>query len=172
MIILLLLIAILALVTLGVQLYTSVPPFPSTQKEVEAVVKLLRSHPLRDGPVVELGCGWGTLLVALAKAFPERAVVGIELSPLPAFVAWIRSFRYPNMIIYCKNFFHYDACDAAAVTCYLMMGPMPKVAEKLDRELEADTPVVAIAFHFRDRTPVAEIEPSGVMPGGVALYRW
>ncbi len=158
----------LAALTLAVQFYTGVPPFPSTRGEKEAVCHFLKG----EGSIYELGCGWGGLAVALAREFPERRVVGIELSPLPALVSWIRALFIANLHVRWGNFFATDLTDAGGVVCYLMMGPMPRLADKLDSELKAKTPVVAVAFHFRDRKPIQETITNGLMPGGVALYQW
>jgi SAM-dependent methyltransferase len=43
---------------------------------------LLADVTLPDGPVVEVGCGGGQLLVELAERYPARLVIGADLHPL------------------------------------------------------------------------------------------
>ena len=69
--------------------------------------------------------------------------------------------------------FHREALsEADAITCYLMIRPMIALAQKLDRELREGTPVVALAFLFRDRVPSATARGDGVRRADAALYRW
>lgn len=151
---------------------TGVPPMSSSAAETADVVRLLSQAGFKDQDVVyDLGCGWGTLVVALAKAFPDARIRGIELSPLPYWVARLRTGRLPNVTLHRANFYDCDLSDAAAVTCYLMIGKMPKLAAFLDRMLAPGTPVVALTFWFRDRQAVAVREGPGLR-GAAALYLW
>ena len=169
----LLIVAMVAIIIVGYQLWTGVPPYPSTKGEARSVVALLGEADLPDNPIIyELGCGWGTLVKAMAKAFPNATVIGIELSPIPWLVSRIRCRKLPNVQIKRKNFLQHPINDADAVTSYLMMKPMMKLADKLDRELRPGTSAVAVAFHFRDRQPHLTVRSSGVMNAAVALYQW
>jgi hypothetical protein len=59
-----------------------VPSWSSGASEVADVITLLRRSALADDAIIyELGCGWGTLLMALARAFPRARIRGIEISP-------------------------------------------------------------------------------------------
>jgi len=119
----------------------------------------------------ELGCGWGMLVSALARAFPEARIHGIEISPFPYWVARLRTRHLPNVRLQRGNFFHCDLRDADAVACYLMIKPMPKLAAFLDTMLKQGTPVVSLAFGFRDRQAAAARKVSG-LPGTATLYVW
>jgi trans-aconitate methyltransferase len=121
--------------------------------------------------VYELGCGWGKLVAAIAKAFPHARIVGIELSPLPYWIARFRTRKFPNVVLHRGNFYDYDLRDAQAVTCYLMTKPMPKLATFLDSMLSENTPVVALSFWFRGREVSAVREGPGLR-GAAALYYW
>ena len=151
------------------QLYTGVPPMPSKQSEREQAIELLQAADLNDGVIYELGCGWGGLILMLTKAFPDRPIVGYELSWLPFLVARFRCRKLKNVKIYRNNFFKKDFPQASAVLCYLMMGSMPKLAAHLDKQLATNTPVITLAFWFHDRKPAKKISVQGP---GVALYYW
>jgi len=162
-----------ALVTIGFQLRTGVAPVPAGRAERADVVALMRRAGLAGAPrIYELGSGWGDLALSLARAFPEAQVVGVELSPLPWAVARLRARGQPNLEIRRGDLFALDLRDADAVTCHLMMRPMGRLAEKLDRQLRPGTPVAALSFWFRGRAPAATLQSSLGLRGAVALYRW
>ena len=168
----LLIVSMLCLSILLFQLVTGVPPFSSTALEGENVVALLKRAGLAEGAMVyELGSGWGSLVIALARAFPTAQIRGVEISPLPYWVSRFRTRNMPNVLLSRGNFFDCNLTDAQAVTCYLMTNTMPRIAELLDRTLVPGTPVVSLCFWFREREVAASLERSGLL-GAAALYYW
>ena len=162
----------LALSILIFQGITGVPPLSSNSVEAADVVALLKQAALAEKAVVyELGSGWGSLAIALARAFPKAQIRGIEMSPLPYWVSRVRTRGMPNVLLSRSSFYDCDLTDAQAVTCYLMIKPMPKLAGFLDRMLTPGTPVVSLSFWFRDREVAASLESSGPL-GAAALYYW
>lgn len=151
---------------------TRVPSWPLAASEASDVIALLREANLSGSAVIyDLGCGWGSLLIALNKAFPDAQVKGVEVSPFPCFVAWIRTRHLRNVSIMRKNFYACDVADADAVTCYLMPGAMSRLSEFLDKAVHPGTAVVTVTFWFRDRSPKATKDGPGLR-GAVALYVW
>ena len=151
---------------------TGVPPLSSNSVEASDVVALLNQAGLSEQAVVyELGSGWGSLVIALARAFPRARIRGVEMSPVPYWVSRIRTRKMPNVLLRRDNFYDCNLTDAQAVTCYLMTKPMPKLAGFLDRKLVPGTPVVSLSFWFRDREVAASRESSGLL-GATALYYW
>ncbi|MBK6687853.1 MAG: class I SAM-dependent methyltransferase [Deltaproteobacteria bacterium] len=145
---------------------TGVPPVPSSAKEIADVVALLRAAGLPERPrIYELGCGFGGLALALARAFPEATVVGLEVSPLPAAIAWLRARGEPRLTIHRMDYTQAILGDADAATAYLMIRAAAELAPVLDVQLRPGTAVVASMFWFRDRTPTRK-------RGQAALYRW
>ena len=57
---------------------TGISPSPSSGKAVRAMLAAIEDS--GTGPIVDLGSGWGTLVIALAGKYPNRQVVGYELS--------------------------------------------------------------------------------------------
>lgn len=154
------------------QCITGVPPMSSNAAEGADIVGLLRRAGLAKRAIVyELGSGWGSLVVTLAEAFPDAQIRGIEISPLPYWVSRIRTRKMSNVHLRRGDFYDCDLQDAHAVTCYLMMNPMPKLAGFLDRSLTPGTPVVSLSFWFRERVVEASLETSGLL-GAAALYFW
>ena len=163
---------VLCLSLLLFQFITGVPPMSSSRAEAAGVVALLREAQLPERPVIyELGSGWGSLVCALARAFPQAQIRGVELSPLPYWVARWRTRKLNNVRLQRANFYKVDLHDANAVTCYLMIKPMPALAAHLDQSLKPGTPVVALTFWFRQRQ-VALSQQNAAVRGGVALYFW
>jgi trans-aconitate methyltransferase len=151
---------------------TRVPSWPLAESEAADVVALLRDASLSDPAVIyDLGCGWGSLLIALARAFPDAHVKGVEISPFPCFVARLRTSHLPNVEIARKNFYNCSLSDADAVTCYLMPSAMPRLSKFLDETVRPGTAVVAVTFWFRNRSPKAVKDGPGLR-GAVALYDW
>lgn len=151
---------------------TKVPSWPLAEAEAADVVALLRNANLPWSPVIyDLGCGWGSLLIALNEAFPGADIKGVEISPFPCFVAWVRTRNLPNVSVIRRNFYACDVADADAVTCYLMPSAMPRLSKFLDETLRPGTAVVAVTFWFRDRSPKTVKNGSGLR-GAVALYDW
>jgi len=168
----LLIVLALCLSLLVFQGMTGVPPLSSNAAEAADVVALLRQAGLADQAIIyELGCGWGSLVIALARAFPHAQIRGIEMSPFPYWVARLRTRNTPNVLLHRGNFYDRDLTDAQAVTCYLMIKSMPKLAGFLDRMLQPGTPVVSLTFWFRDREVAAVREGPGLR-GAAALYCW
>ena len=168
----LVIVSAVALSLLIFQILTGVPPQSSSRAEAADVITLLKQAGLPEQAVVyELGSGWGSLVIELARAFPQAEIRGIEMSPVPYWIARIRTHNLPNVRLRRGNYFKCDLTDAQAVTCYLMIESMPKLAEFMDRMLTPGTPVVSLSFWFRGRKATATRASSGPL-GATALYHW
>jgi hypothetical protein len=154
------------------QARTGVPPMAASSAEIADVIALLKTADLKEGGAIyELGSGWGTLVIALARAFPTAQIRGIELSSFPCWVSRFRTRMMPNVRLQRGTFYDADLRDADAVTCYLMVKPMPRLAAFLDGMLKPGTPVISITFGFRNRKASAVRNGPGLR-GEVAMYRW
>ena len=162
----------LAISILAYQAITGVPPMSSRASEAADVIALLKQAGMQENAIIyELGCGWGSLVVALARAFPEARIRGIEMSPLPYWTARFRTRHFANVQLHRGDFFKFDVRDAQAITCYLMIKPMQKLADFLDSRLNPGTPVVSLTFWFRGRVVTARRTGPGLREAA-ALYLW
>jgi hypothetical protein len=153
------------------QLFTGVPTLSTDASQAKDVIELLQAAGLPDHAVIyDLGCGWGALVIALAKAFPNAQVRGIEVSPFPYWVARLRTRTFKNVSLALTDFITADLSDANVIACYLMPAAMPKLAKLLDRTIKPGTKVISLTFWFHDRQFVAARK--GMMRGAVALYDW
>lgn len=145
---------------------TGVPPVSSPAREIADVLALLAEARLPEGATIyELGCGSGALAAAIARAFPKARVVGVEVSPIPSWLARLRTRGLANVTIVREDYARTDLSGAGAVTAYLMIGAAARLAPLLDAKLRRGTPVVASMFWFRGRTPRATRRQA-------ALYDW
>ncbi len=165
-------VAVLALSVLVGQAVTGVPPMSASAAEAGDVVALLQLSGLPEQAVIyDLGSGWGALVIALARAFPQAQIRGVELSPLPYWVARVRTRNLANVSLRRGDFFKTDLGDADAVACFLLIKSMRRLAGFLDDNLKTGTAVATVAFWFRDRK-VSAFRQEGGLLSQVALYRW
>ncbi|WP_343676890.1 methyltransferase [Paraburkholderia heleia] len=148
---------------------TGVPTLSSGRSEVDDIVAMLEHAKLpRHALIVDLGSGWGALVIALARAFPEASVQGVEVSLFPYLVSRLRTHHLRNVSLKWGNFFRSDPSNADAIVCYLMPGVMAKLGDFLDKALKPGTFIVTNTFLFRERRPSA-VRRRGLR-GTVALY--
>ena len=104
-------------------LWVGITPLPSTRL---ARRKLLEAIPDGRGTIYELGSGWGGLALAIADRFPERPVIGFELSPLPWSISRVRlALRpRPNLSLRRADFRAVSLGGAEVVVCYLFPAGM------------------------------------------------
>jgi len=85
------------------------------------------------GPIIDLGSGWGNFVIRIAKRYPQRQVIGYELSLLP----WLTStllkkiFGLENLTLHRQNFYKVNFPNASVLICYLYPEAMERVKDKL-----------------------------------------
>ncbi len=134
---------------------TGASPLPSSEETRETMLAVL---PIRlDGPIYELGSGWGGLAVALARRYPEQPVRAFEVSVLPWAFARLRRLLGgpPNLEFRYGDFHRADLGDAALVSCYLTPPAMAKLKPKLEAELKPGALVLCNTFAVRGWEPTA-----------------
>lgn len=158
------------LLILGYALRTGVPPMPSGPGARQVMLRLL--PPMIDGPIYELGSGWGGLARALARRYPRNPVIAIELSPLPwLFSAVLLSLRpLPNLRLHRADIMSTPLGDASALACYLMPAAMRRLTPKLEAELAPGTPVVSCGFAVPGWLPRATVMDGDTGPAPVYRY--
>lgn len=134
-------------------LKTGISPLPSSRRTRRVMLSEIPDG--FSGKIVEAGSGWGSLAVPMARRFPEAAVIGYELSPVPYFCSQLRRLgRYPNLRLYRADFRAVPLADADLVVCYLFPGAMRALDEKLRRELRPGTRVISNTFALPGWTPI------------------
>ena len=162
--------ACIALV-LAYTLATGMPPTP-TSPRVRA--RLLDAVPADlNGTIFELGSGWGTLALPLARRFPGCAVVAYEISPLPWLVSRLRHAlaRLPNLTIRRADFQGAALGESALIVCYLGPEAMTKLKAKLESELRPGALVVSNFFAVPGWRAETVLTASDLYRSQVYVYR-
>lgn len=170
---LLLVVAILAgLSIIWSTIICGITPMPSSAVARKAMLAL--SCETGDGPIYELGSGWGNVLIALAKQFPNRQIVGYEISFLPWLISklLIKILGLKNVHVYRKNFLNADLSEASVIVCYLFLEVMEKLDAKLKTESSELKFVISNNFSLPNHTPVKTIQLNDFYGSPVYLYEW
>ena len=170
----LLIVFLFALIAGSIVIYSlknGISPMPSSRKAKKA---LLHSIPKEtQGPVYDLGSGWGTLIFALAAHLPTCKVIGVENSPFPYAICLLKSFlkRRENLELRFLNFYQSDISDAAIVICYLCPGSMNKLKNKFEKELKTGTLIISSTFALPGWKPIQTIDIGDLYHSKIYIYQ-
>ena len=139
------------------------PPVRSSGKLKQAVLSDVAKEldKMANGRlIVDLGSGWGTLLVPLAKKFPQHKFLGIERAFLPYLFSRFRTRKLNNITFLKQDFYRYNLKDADIVLLFLVGFMMPTVTEKIRQEMKKETKV------FASRFPLTNVQADEVISLG------
>lgn len=149
----------------GLVLLRGAPYLPTLDKQVRVALDLVDLGP--GETLLELGCGDGKVLIAAA----ERGwnVVGYELNPLLALLAWLRTRRYGRQVkVVWGDFWRVTLPPAGGIFVFLLDRYMEKLNTKVIQSYPKPVKpirVVSFAFQIRSKKPLAEKE-------GLFLYEY
>jgi trans-aconitate methyltransferase len=146
-----------------------ISPMPSSRRVRDAVLAALPTD--LEGEVHELGAGWGTLAVPLARRFPRAQVIAWESSWVPWAVLWLRGRALPNLEVRRADFFTADLTRARAVVCYLFTGAMERLSTKFHQELSRGAWVVSHTFALRGWVAATTVVVEDLYRTPVFVYR-
>jgi len=94
----------------------------------------------------ELGTGDGRFLAAIEKRYGVR-VIGYEINPIAYLMTRlrIRLLRLKSRVFF-RDFWREDFSDVDCIYCYLFVDIMPRLGEKLERELPQGAHVFSANF--------------------------
>lgn len=147
-----------------------IPPMPSSNKAYKAMMQLVDETEM--GEIVDLGSGWGNLVIRLAKSHPQRQVVGYEVSMLP----WITSsllkkvLGLKNLTLHRKNFYQADLSNTSVLVCYLFPEAMEKISAKLQKEQSNIGYLISNNFTLPSNQPSKTIQLNDFYRSSVYLY--
>ncbi len=139
------------------------PAIPTTRRTrrlmIEAVHRF-RPEGVAGGLILDPGCGFGGLTLAMARAFPDSQTVGIDLLRLPLLLARLRARlgHIDNVTFRRGDLFAEDYRNAQVIVCFLFGNLMKKLGPKWNAELP-DGCLVVSNYH-----PVPQWEPTEVIP--------
>ena len=142
--------------------YKKYPPFiPSFGKEKVVMIHEVRKKlNLSKNQLVVLdpGCGTGTLLLELAKEFPNHKFIGIEWNIIIAKIFSFRARKFDNIKIICDNMFNHNFGNADIVTCFLMDSLMKKFGQKVLNDNKKPQTIISNTFKIPNLPLVKEIK--------------
>lgn len=147
-----------------------ITPTPTSPKVTQ---KLLEIAPeLKEGLILELGSGWGTLARSLARHYPSCHVQAYEISLIPFLVSKIFQLfgRTPNLQITRLDFFQVSFAKADLIVCYLYPAAMIQLKTKFQRELKPSACVISHTFAVPGWQPYACVKANDLYRTPVYLY--
>lgn len=155
-------------------LVTGISPMPSSTKARQAMMQLVCDAGTKTGPIVELGSGWGGLLFPLAKQYPQRKIIGYELSIMPWLITVIlkKVLGLKNIQVYRKNFLHADLTSASVILCYLFPGGMQAVERKISEQDGQVEYLISNNFALPSHQPIKTIHLNDLYQSPVYLYQF
>jgi cyclopropane fatty-acyl-phospholipid synthase-like methyltransferase len=147
---------------------------PSSHKARQAMLQFILDIEINTGPIYELGSGWGNLLIPLAKAHPQRKIVGYELS----FVPWLTTvilkkiLGLNNIQILRQNFLQADLNSASVILCYLFPGGMLEVQNQLNTDNGKLEYLISNNFSLPCHKPIKTIILNDLYKTPIYLYKF
>lgn len=151
----------------GATYRTQVPTHLSRRKAVAAAVKLLPPGP--GFRCIDLGCGFGGVLDALARLRRDGEYRGIEGALLPFAASWIRG-RFNGCRVRWGDLWDVDLGVYDVVYVYLSPAAMPRLWAKARNEMRPGSILISNNFLIPGVAPAltVDIDPRR----GAAVYLW
>ena len=135
------------------------PPIPSSGKVKNAMIAdVAEVLSKRENQVImDLGSGWGTLLIPLAKKFPNHQFIGIEHNFLPYLISKFRARKLKNILFYRQDLLDTDVSRVDILLVFLLPRMMNKVSVKFQAEAKAGALVYVNRFQMLDMKAEKEV---------------
>lgn len=147
----------------GVSAAPWLPTKPSQRRHLLANLKLDPGQ-----TVVDLGCGDGSMLFAIAKLHPEVVCIGYDISLLPLALAWLRKllfFRaYKNVHVRFGDLFKQKIDQADVIFIFLLSKSYPKLIERLKIQIKPQARLIVEAWPLSNIEPQETIKADGLLP--------
>ena len=153
-------------------LKTGISPMMSSSKARQAMLAEINMD--EKGALIDLGSGWGTLVIAVAKKHPKNQIIGYELSWFPWMISVL--FKYSlgldNLTLYRKDFKSADLSAASTLVCYLFPGGMLALEDKLKHDLFKNITIVSNTFALPSYKPTNVIKLKDFYQTPIYVYHW
>lgn len=155
-------------------LRTGISPMPTLPAARRTLLAALPPPEAVRGTVHELGAGWGTLALPLARRYPAARVVAWELSPLPWAVCALRARLVgpANLSVRRADFLRASLDDAGLVVCYLDPASMARLRPRLEAALPSGARVVSSTFAVPGWRPARMQRAPDLHRSPVYVYEW
>ena len=165
-------ILLIALSIVWSTLKTGISPMMSSSTACQTMLAEINTG--EKGALVDLGSGWGTLVIAVAKKHPNKQVIGYEVSWFPWLVSVV--FKYSlglgNLTLHRKDFKNADLSGAATLVCYLFPGAMVALEDKLKYDMPKKITIVSNTFALPTCKPAKVIKLKDFYRTPIYVYNW
>ena len=127
---------------------------------------------------VDLGAGLGGPLAHIARNRPCAALLGVEASPLVWLIGWMRTAKHRvrnngkgSLSFRFGSIWKTGLSDAQFVYAFLSPAPMPKLWEKVKREMPPGSTFISHTFEVPGQTPDQRIPLPGRKGACLLVYR-
>ena len=148
-----------------------ISPMPSSARARKEMLRATENS--GKGPIIDLGSGWGTLVIPLARKYPEREIIGYELSPVPWLVSRLLKYalNLENLSLYRQDFLNANLSGAAVLVCYLYPGGMAALQKKLQQEAGGEMRVISNTFALPDLPPAKVTRLNDLYKTPIYIYQ-
>jgi predicted RNA methylase len=148
-----------------------ISPMPSSKKAYQAIIKL--TDETGTGPIYDLGSGWGSLVIRLARKYPDRQIVGYELSVFPWLITKMikKLLGLSNLVLYREDFLKADLSEASVIICYLFPTAMEEIKSKISHVKGKLGFIISNNFALPSYQPSKVVQLNDFYNSPVYLYR-
>jgi SAM-dependent methyltransferase len=150
-------------------LTSRVPLYLSSREAARALAGLLADEPA--GKVIDLGAGTGSVVCALAAMRKDLEVSGVENSPLPWAVGFLRTARLQNCHWTLGSLWEVPLAKYDVAYAFLSPAPMRRLWLKVKDEMRPGSLFVSNSFSVPDVEASAEIDVDDARGTRLYCYR-
>ena len=127
---------------------------PTSKQAIKALIKIIDRNKPSANNFYDLGCGRGTLLLAVKRKYPHLFVYGVDNNAIRIFFAKLKAALFKQKINFKKqDLFQIDLRNADIIYTYLWYDLMPPLEEKLQKELKRGAIVITNTSKFPNWKP-------------------
>lgn len=165
------LVALFFLLTAAYAGFKGAPWVPTLSKDIRQALSVLKDKQFENA--IDLGCGTGSMLFAVAQERPNIQLAGYEVSLAPLLFGWIRKYlspkKYQNVHLYWKNLYSVDVSFADVIFVFMMPEPHTRIAKTVLHRAKADAIVLFEAWSPEGFIPDRTEKQEGCLP--LHMYR-
>jgi SAM-dependent methyltransferase len=150
-------------------LTSRVPLYLSSHEAARALAGLLADEPA--GRVIDLGAGTGSVVCALAAMRRDIEVSGVENSPLPWAIGFLRTAGRSNCRWTLGSLWKVPLAEYGVIYAFLSPAPMRSLWRKVKDEMRPGSLFVSNSFRVPDVEATAEIDVDDARGTRLYCYR-
>ncbi len=124
---------------------------PTSRRATRALADVVKKYQADGETLYDLGCSHGSLSLRLNKLLPQLQIYAVDNSAVRVFFAKLKNIILGRKVKFRRqDIFNIDLRNADIVYTYLWYDLMPRLEEKLQRELRKGALVITNTSHFQD----------------------